>query len=141
MIRQAPLTGHGGAPADFRDAWERTYDGSSREAIAHAHNLWLQFGVAYGAFGLLAVVAVTLLLLRAGSVRGAVPRAAVLGVLASNMVDTTLFYPWMLLPVISVLVAPDDRSRGERPIPSTMPARLASKGQDGSTIEREPRGR
>ena len=96
----------------FVSAWQAQHPDDRREVPTHAHNLWLQFGAAYGVPGLLAALWLSAGLLviawRWGRWRGL---GLVVPVLMMQVFDYTLFYAGVLFPLILGL----NMLRGERP--------------------------
>jgi hypothetical protein len=99
-------TGIGTSPERFAELWFR-YNPSATEAVPHAHNILLEWLVNFGLFGGLAV-----LWLFAGFFRiawqhhGSLGLVIVVAVLALNMADVSLFYAWMLVPLVLYLNSP-----------------------------------
>lgn len=98
-IGQAPWTGNGGHPDVFLEVWQE--HGMPNELPVHAHNWWLQQGVAHGIPGIVAAMWFSLVLLwiawRAGRWRGAI---LVMGVLALQVFDVTLLHWSVFSPLV-----------------------------------------
>lgn len=108
-LRAQPWTGAG--EAGFAETWRERYPEDRRDVPTHAHNLWLQFGAAYGIPGLLAALWLTgglaWLAWRGGRWRGL---GLVVPVMIMQVFDYTLFYAGVLFPLILGLNALRDNA-------------------------------
>lgn len=111
-LRSHPLRGLGAG--GFAEFWAQTRAGG--EAVQHAHNAWLELSAAYGLFGVAAALILLLgLPYAAWRLQGGRGAALVAGVFAMNLLDTTLFYAGVLLPLALALTAhPPPRGLGHR---------------------------
>ena len=99
-FRERPWTGIGGSD-NFAKYWHAHEPQGLHLVVNHAHNLYLQYGAAYGTFGLIAVLGLTVGLValswRWGRWKGL---ALIVPVLVLQLVDVTLFYTAVLVPLI-----------------------------------------
>ncbi|HZJ09167.1 MAG TPA: O-antigen ligase family protein, partial [Trueperaceae bacterium] len=101
-IREAPMTGWGAE--GFPDLWREHFPADGRAVPQHAHDFWLQLGVAYGLPGILAALWLTgALLVRAVRAGGGAPLLVVVALLAMQLFDHTLTFVGLLLPLTAVL--------------------------------------
>lgn len=99
-IREQPWTGIGGGDS-FTTYWHLHEPEGLRLAVSHAHNLYLQYGAAYGIFGLIAMLAFTGALVALGWRWGRWKGLALtVPVLVLQVVDATLFYTAVLVPLV-----------------------------------------
>ena len=106
LERPARGLGAGGFAAFWNEAMGTgaAGTGAAGTAVTHAHNVWLEFAAAYGVLGLVSVTCLTLgLLVLAWRGGGARASAFVVGVLAMNVLDTTLVYAGVLFPLFLAL--------------------------------------
>jgi hypothetical protein len=83
-------------------------------AVAHAHNVWLQFALSYGLPGLFIALAFTTCLVIAATRRGLESLIFLLLVFALNTIDYTLFFSGVFVPLaVAVLASPT--KKGLRP--------------------------
>lgn len=107
-----PLFGLAGAGKTFASYWETAKPDPNHVPITHAHNLWLELASNYGVVGLSCGLWLTLGLLTVGWRRARAPGLVlVTSVLLMNVVDYTLLYSGVLLPLILALNVADKRAR------------------------------
>lgn len=95
-------------------AYWRALDGAGPSA-SHAHNLWLQFGAAFGTPGLISILWTTVGLAWLAWRWGRYRALAIVGaVFTMNLFDFTLFYAGVLLPTAAALNAFLIDHHGER---------------------------
>lgn len=108
-VAEHPWRGLVGAESDFTSWWRER--GTTRERVRHAHNIFLEYAVAFGLPGLLSIsalgVGLLVLSMRGGGRRG-IPLAG--AVLFMNLADATLFYGGVLFPLVLGINALSDRS-------------------------------
>jgi hypothetical protein len=105
LIRDHLWLGIGASPQTFSNLWE-TYNPDAAEVVTHAHNVVLEWLVNFGVLGGLAILWFIFGLLRIAWLRqGQVGVTIVLAVLALNMADFSLFYTWVLVPLVLYLNA------------------------------------
>ena len=99
-FREQPWTGIGGGNS-FATYWHLHEPGGLRLVVTHAHNLFLQYGAAYGTFGLIAVIGLTVGLVALGWSWGRWRGLALtVPVVVLQAVDVTLFYTAVLVPLV-----------------------------------------
>lgn len=117
-----PLTGIGAPTGAFGHFWMSHAGDAARVSISHAHDFWLALASAYGVWG--ALVAVGLSLGLTGYVLQA-PKQRHIPLLAAafvmNVFDFTLLYGWVWVPLILALGSSDG------PVP--QPRHRSSVGQ------------
>lgn len=95
----------------FAEAWNAGNPGDQRPAPSHAHDLWLQYGAVHGVPGLLVALAFTVgLILVVRPRRHPRVLVGVLGLLALQLTDYTLFYFPVSLALMLLVAATRDRS-------------------------------
>lgn len=105
MIRDHFWLGIGVSPQTFSSLWE-TYNPDAAEVVTHAHNVILEWLVNFGVVGGLAIVWLLVGFLRIAWFRqGWLGVTVMLAVVALNMADVSLFYTWVLLPLVLYLNA------------------------------------
>jgi O-Antigen ligase len=103
LIRDHLWLGIGALPQTFSNLWT-SYNPDAAEVVTHAHNVVLEWLVNFGVLGGLAILWLIFGLLRiAWSKQGWIGITVMFAVLALNMADVSLFYTWVLVPLVLYL--------------------------------------
>jgi hypothetical protein len=105
LIRDHLWLGIGASPQTFSGLWD-SYNPSAEETITHAHNVVLEWFVNFGIFGAVAILWLLFGFLRIAWLRQRQEGVTViLALIALNMADVSLFYTWVLVPLMLYLNA------------------------------------